>query len=439
LLTLLLIIPLELRLAGCFVIGLAIGAAVNWGIHALAWNARPISPWSPKHVTAPPRRWHDFLPVIGWLSLRREAPLHGRAFWIRPLLLELFCGLGLAALYGWETAGQLVPVWARGALTLLPAAIHAQFFVHVVLISLMLVATFIDFDEQTIPDSITVPGTLLALLLAAAWPFSHLPEALPGPPPAVANLLLTSPAPWFPKLDGWRYLALGCLIIAVWSFSLMPATTTLRYGWTKGVIYYAASIFRDFYDSGARKRRRDHPIFYAASIRREFHWPRYALLAVVPMGVTAFVWGLGGPRWESLLTALVGLAFGGGLVWGVRVVGRISLKREAMGFGDVTLMCMIGAFLGWQAALMVFFLSPAAALVIAVTQYLLTRRKDIAFGPYLCLAALFLIVAWASVWDFAKVYFELGMMIPVLVGACLLMMMGMLMFWRMIRELVFPE
>ncbi|MBC7856928.1 MAG: prepilin peptidase [Pirellulaceae bacterium] len=414
-LNLLLTLPLELRLTGCFVIGLVVGAAVNWGIYALAWNARPISPWSTKHKDASPRRWHDFLPLAGWLTLCRETPLHGRGFWIRPLLIELCCGLGLAALYWWETTGHLVPAWATATLTAMPAVTHAQFLAHAILIAVMLVATFIDFDEQTIPDSVTVPGTLLGLLFAALLPASHLPEAFPGPPPAIASLLFTSPAPWFAALGGWRYFAIGCLIIAVWSFSLIPATATLRYGLSKAAIYYAASIRRDFY------------------------WPRYALLAAVPMAGFFIVWCIGGPRWQALLTSLIGLAFGGGLVWAVRVVGRISLKKEAMGFGDVTLMAMIGAFLGWQSALMVFFLSPAAALVIAVSQYLLTGRKDIAFGPYLCLAALFVIVLWEQIWTFASPIFALGTMIPLLVGACLLMMMWMLMFWRFFRELVFPE
>ena len=40
----------------------------------------------------------------------------------------------------------------------------------------------------------------------------------------------------------------------------------------------------------------------------------------------------------------------------VRVLGSQVLRREAMGFGDVTLMAMIGAFLGWQAAVLTFFL-----------------------------------------------------------------------------------
>ncbi|MFN0020463.1 MAG: prepilin peptidase [Pirellulaceae bacterium] len=408
-------IPLEIRLAGLFVIGLVVGAFVNWGIYSLAWNSRSISPWSSRHPDSLPRRWHDFLPLAGWFSLSREASLHGRGFWVRPLLLELFCGLGVAALYWWEIGGHLAPLGASSTLAGLPATTHSQFLAHAILIGLMLVATFIDFDEQTIPDSITIPGTLLGLLFAAILPASRLPETAVGPPPVILNLLLTSPYPWFPKLDGWRYLAIGCLIIAAWSCSLIPATATLRRGTIRGISYYIASI------------------------RRDFFWPRYVLLAALPIAGTVVVWSFGGPRWESLLSSLIGLAFGGGLVWAVRIVGRISLQREAMGFGDVTLMAMIGAFLGWQSALMVFFLSPAAALFIAVSQFLLTGRKDIAFGPYLCLAAVVVIVGWGPIWDAAGDTFALGPMIPLLVGACLMLMMGMLMFWRMFREMVFPE
>ena len=47
---------------------------------------------------------------------------------------------------------------------------------------------------------------------------------------------------------------------------------------------------------------------------------------------------------------------GGGIVWAVRIIASQALGVEAMGFGDVTLMCMIGAFVGWQPALLIFCL-----------------------------------------------------------------------------------
>jgi prepilin signal peptidase PulO-like enzyme (type II secretory pathway) len=137
-----------------------------------------------------------------------------------------------------------------------------------------------------------------------------------------------------------------------------------------------------------------------------------------------------------LITSLAGLAFGGLLVWSVRIVGRAALHKEAMGFGDVTLMAMIGAFLGWQTTLVVFFLSPVAALFIALTQWILTGRRDIAFGPYLCLSALFVIVCWPTVWGRVDYVFRMGWIVPALFAACLLLMMGMLMFWRFAEELM---
>jgi hypothetical protein len=85
-------IPLEIRLALLFIFGAIVGGQVNRGIYRLAWKPRAIGPWSKAHELAPPRRWSDRLPILGWWGLRREAKLHGSGFWVRPLLIEL--GLG---------------------------------------------------------------------------------------------------------------------------------------------------------------------------------------------------------------------------------------------------------------------------------------------------------------------------------------------------------
>ena len=107
---------------------------------------------------------------MGLASLWGESALHGRSFWLRPALIELASGLGLAALYYFEVVqGALLPA---ADLRPDPAALHAQYFCHVLLISLLAVATFIDFDEQTIPDEITVPGTVCGSALAALLPLA---------------------------------------------------------------------------------------------------------------------------------------------------------------------------------------------------------------------------------------------------------------------------
>jgi prepilin signal peptidase PulO-like enzyme (type II secretory pathway) len=132
----------------------------------------------------------------------------------------------------------------------------------------------------------------------------------------------------------------------------------------------------------------------------------------------------------------MGLAFGAGLVWAVRIIAGGALGKEAMGFGDVTLMGMIGAWLGWQPALLVFAIAPFAALFIAVAQLLMTRHTEIAFGPYLSLGAVVVVACWGSLWhDWAKWgVFAFGPMLLVITLVCLVLMAGMLGGWRAIKE-----
>ena len=55
------------------------------------------------------------------------------------------------------------------------ATLHVQCLSHLILVSLMIVATFIDFDEQTIPDEITVTGAVVGFVFAALLPAMALP------------------------------------------------------------------------------------------------------------------------------------------------------------------------------------------------------------------------------------------------------------------------
>jgi prepilin signal peptidase PulO-like enzyme (type II secretory pathway) len=273
----------------------------------------------------------------------------------------------------------------------------------------MLIATFIDFDEQTIPDSITVPGTLAGLWFAALLPSSR-PLTLALPIPNVEFLHVGSPEAWPAWLDHWPGLMMGLGCFLAWWLAIVPATWTTRRGLSKAWLYFWVSFWRRL---------------------------SALLLAIVFLGTVAVLgaWLAGRDSWQSLFSALVGVAFGGGLIWAVRIIGSRALGQEAMGFGDVTLMAMIGAFAGWQATLIVFFLAPFAAVLISVTQWLLTRRKDIAFGPYLCLAEVYLIVRWKPIWnESARQIFSLGWIIPLLVAVCLVLMGGMLWGMRLVRH-----
>jgi leader peptidase (prepilin peptidase) / N-methyltransferase len=409
-------VPLELRMAGLALLGVCLGGFVNWAIYALAWERRQISPWQRRDPKAPPRQWSDFLPIVGWLGLARESKIHGAGFGFRPMLIELGCGFGLAGLYWWEVTERLAP--RVGMVRASQTMLHEEFVSHAVLLVLMLVATFIDFDEKTIPDEITIPGTLIGLLFAAIWPASHLP-ILQFIAPALkivgyGPLLLTSPDAWSPWFNSWRGAALGIGIFVGWCLVLIPALCTLRRGWWKGIQFYFASIARDS------------------------AWWKMLLLAIVGSPAILAVWHGGGPRWQALLTSLVGLAVGGLLVWAVRIVGWVGLHKEAMGFGDVTLLAMIGSFLGWQACLLIPFFSAFLALAVALTQWVLTGLREIPFGPYLCLAALAMVIGWTEIWAFAIPYFATGL-VPALASVCLTLMLGLLMLWRLIEQAVFTR
>lgn len=121
------------------------------------------------------------------------------------------------------------------------------------------------------------------------------------------------------------------------------------------------------------------------------------------------------PHLHGLAVSLAGLIVGGGLVWGVRIIGRWVLKREAMGFGDVILMASIGSFLGWQPTVVAFFIAPLCALVVVALTWLFRRQREIPFGPYLSFAALLVMVFWKQIGPHAERIFQLGPFLPLLV------------------------
>ncbi|HEY4761909.1 MAG TPA: prepilin peptidase, partial [Thermoguttaceae bacterium] len=117
------------------------------------------------------------------------------------------------------------------------------------------------------------------------------------------------------------------------------------------------------------------------------------------------------------------------------IVGTAVLRQEAMGFGDVTLMSMIGAFLGWQSCLIIFFMAPIAALAVGLLRLLLIRDREIPYGPFLCLATSVVVLYWAPIWDYVFGIFSLGWIIPCAMLACLALMIPLLMLIRTITNL----
>ena len=404
---------------GMALLGLVLGTQVNRAIYGLAWKPRPIGPWRAPAKEAADRHWSDYLPVIGWLGLRRESVLHGPGYWLRPALVELAMVACFAGIGCWVSTDRVLPAGTLGASDW-STVVLPRIVTWCGLLVLLTVATFIDLDEQTIPDQVTISGTLLALVLAAIFPLSRMPVVLEG---LVQPLLVTTPGLDPPWLFGIRGLLYALAIYGLWCMALMPKTCTCRHGVVKGIRYLFASMLRPARRLRATRDRWPRP---AAT--------RLAVVAILGWVGILLVWRLSGIYWHGLLTALVGLAGGGLVVWTVRLVSRWSLGREAMGFGDVTLLAMIGAFVGWQPAVLVFFLAPLAGVVVGLLQLVTTRQTEMAFGPYLCLATVGVMLTWPGLWHgYAVDVFAMGWVIPGLFAAGVCLMGGMLFTWSLIR------
>jgi leader peptidase (prepilin peptidase)/N-methyltransferase len=92
----------------------------------------------------------------------------------------------------------------------------------------------------------------------------------------------------------------------------------------------------------------------------------------------------------TFLNALMGMLLGGGSLFVVATLYQWLFKREGMGGGDVKLLAMIGAFLGWKAVILTILLSSLIGSITGMI-VMVAKGKDfkyaIPFGPFLSLGA----------------------------------------------------
>jgi leader peptidase (prepilin peptidase)/N-methyltransferase len=93
---------------------------------------------------------------------------------------------------------------------------------------------------------------------------------------------------------------------------------------------------------------------------------------------------------HSWLNSLLGILLGGGSLLLVAYGYQWLTGKDGMGGGDIKLLAMMGAFLGWKSIPFIIFASSLIGSVIGIT-IMLIQKKDsklaIPFGPYLAFAA----------------------------------------------------
>lgn len=316
--------------------------------------------------------------------------------------------LGALALWWWElvAAGQVPRIDGAAA-----APLVARYAGHLVCFALLAAASWIDLRRRVIPDEITVPGTLAGLAWSALVPAALLPIAVEVPRsfaqpllepdvlgPAGGLAAVAWPAWLGPRPTGTGLAAAVAVIVGWWWCCTAPFRAT---GTGRG----------------------------AAAVAGE---PRNLAL-LVGLVIAGGAWWAGDMAWRGLLSGLVGLVVAAAMIWLTRVGASWALGREAMGFGDVTLMAMMGAWLGWQACVLVCCLAVFIGLVHGVSQLLLRRESELPFGPSLCLAAVLVVVFWRPLWERAGIYFEHPLDMAAVVGAVIGLTAVSLLIWRRLR------
>ena len=111
---------------------------------------------------------------------------------------------------------------------------------------------------------------------------------------------------------------------------------------------------------------------------------------------------------DGISSALLGMAIGYLVMWSIGAVYRLGTGRDGMGFGDVKMAAVLGAWLG--AAAVPFFLMGAFAVGVLVTLPLLALGRvnakfAVPFGPFLCLSAMvFVLMPSAAGWTQAALF-----------------------------------
>jgi prepilin signal peptidase PulO-like enzyme (type II secretory pathway) len=329
----------------------------------------------------------------------------------KKVFIAFMCGIGAAWLYWWEVKMQMLFGGGFYPTSLSTSSerigidsfsfLLGLYFVHLILFMFLLAATLTDFYEMIIPDSITITGTLAALYIALSSLGLSLPATeLRWTADSIFPIIAGSPVAmhvWSPKPSQ------TCSGIFVW-FTI----TALVWFWCFAMldrVWYTKLPFR-----------KANAIFWRYLYRSPRTKNFVAVAIFVPIFLAVHIWlprlginnDLAAASRITLLSALVGMATGMILIWAIRLVAQWVLGIEAMGFGDVTLMGMIGAFLGWQAALLVFFIAPFFGLVYGIINLLLGKGRAVPYGPFLCLATVVVVIAWSPIWSATAEYFAFG-------------------------------
>ncbi len=109
----------------------------------------------------------------------------------------------------------------------------------------------------------------------------------------------------------------------------------------------------------------------------------------------------------GIINSVIGFFVGGLSLLAIAYLGEWLFKKESMGGGDIKMAAMLGAFVGWQKIILIFFGGAVIGMLVSIIWMPLSKKvrheRVIPFGPFLALAA-FIIVVYGD--QILKYYIE---------------------------------
>ncbi|HYT89075.1 MAG TPA: prepilin peptidase, partial [Gemmataceae bacterium] len=340
-----------------FVIGLVVGSFLNVCVARMPFEKSLLWPGSRCGNCLQPIRWYDNLPVISYLVLRGRCRTCGVSFSPRYFFVELLTGLGFSGLFYVEMVLNVHDWPHRGQ----PWAIAQGLYPWQWWAGYAYHALLFSF-----------------LMVASACDLSG--RWIPFPLTLTGTFVGLIGAACFP-----------------WPWPHTPEDIVAR---VRGLPPIEQNMFRN--------------------------GPWWQMDFQVPQGL--YPWPMWGPlpdwapmgSWQlGLATGLVGMLAGTFVMRAVAFLFGTGLGKEALGLGDADLMMMAGAFLGWQAVIIAFFVSVFPALVFAVVQLIVHRDNSLPYGPSLAAGIIITMLGWAWIGPRLQILFFWGglMLALAVVGA----------------------
>ncbi len=314
-----------------FIFGICIGSFLNVCIVRWPHEESVVKPGSHCRACKKPIAWFDNIPVLSYILLGGKCRYCHAKYSPRYCFIELLTGIAFVLFYAYYGLDPL----------LLP---------YLFMLSCFIIATMVDFGHRIIPDEVSVGGLAFGLVFSAALPAMH-------------------------QLD------YGTLNAGRWVMRILVLAVIVAH---IGEIIIA----RIRPPREGEEEEDDEP----------FEWLPWLIVLgaivfdlIMDFGIDA-VEGLVPAAWMphllSLDAACIGFVVGGGSIYAMGVLGDFLFRKDSMGGGDVKLLAMVGAFLGWKASILAFFIAPFFGAAFGLIEKMRTNDTTIAYGPFLVLGSL---------------------------------------------------